>query len=117
LGLDELELNVAPDQGVAAELVVGHQLSQQLYVKLQQGLGDHNQTNVILEYEFRKWLRLQTNLLQGASAQQQLFQRVHSTGLDLVFSFTFKYYGTVSCSFITGFNLVQATLEARPRHG
>jgi hypothetical protein len=90
LGLDELELNVAPDQGVAAELVVGHQLSQQLYVKLQQGLGDHNQTNVILEYEFRKWLRLQTNLLQGASAQQQLFQRVHSTGVDLVFSFTFK---------------------------
>jgi hypothetical protein len=57
---------------------------------VQQGLGDHNQTNVILEYEFARWLRLQTNLLQGASAQQQIFQRVQSTGLDLVFSFSFK---------------------------
>jgi autotransporter translocation and assembly factor TamB len=90
LGLDELEINVAPDPGVAAELVVGHQLSQHLYVKVQQGLGDRSQTNVILEYEFNKWLRLQSNLLQGNSAQQQLFQRVHSTGLDLVFSLTFK---------------------------
>ena len=73
LGLDELELNVAPDQGVAAELVVGHQLSQHLYVRLQQGLGDHNPTTVDPGVpRFRKWLRLQTNLLQGASAQQTL---------------------------------------------
>jgi autotransporter translocation and assembly factor TamB len=91
LGLDQLEINVAPEAGVAAEVVVGQQLSQNLYVKVQQGLGNYNQTNVILEYEFEKWLRLQTNLLQGASAaQQQLFQRPHSTGIDLVFSFSFK---------------------------
>jgi TamB, inner membrane protein subunit of TAM complex len=91
LGVSELEINVAPDQSAGAEVVVGQQISQNLYVKLQQGLGsERNQTNVILEYEFAKWLRLQTNLLQGASASQQLFQRVHSTGLDLVFSFTFK---------------------------
>jgi hypothetical protein len=45
---------------------------------------------VILEYEFTKWLRLQTNLLQGSSASQQPFQRIRSTGIDLVFTFTFK---------------------------
>jgi autotransporter translocation and assembly factor TamB len=91
LGVSELEVNVASDQGAGAEVVVGQQLSQNLYVKVQQGLGsERNQTNVILEYEFAKWLRLQTNLLQGASASQQLFQRVQSTGLDLVFSFAFK---------------------------
>jgi translocation and assembly module TamB len=90
LGVDQLEINVAPEIGVAAEVVVGQQLSQNLYVKVEQGLGDHNQTNVILEYEFEKWLRLQTNLLQGASASQQPFQRVRSTGVDLVFTFSFK---------------------------
>jgi translocation and assembly module TamB len=90
LGVDQLEINVAPATGVNAEVVVGQQLSQNLYVKVQQELGEHNQTNVILEYEFTNWLRLQTNLLQGAAAQQQLFQRVKSTGIDLVFSFSFK---------------------------
>jgi autotransporter translocation and assembly factor TamB len=90
LGVDQLEINVAPAIGVTAEVVVGQQLSQNLYVKLQQELGDRSQTNVILEYEFTKWLRLQTNLLQGASASQQPFQRIRSTGIDLVFTFTFK---------------------------
>jgi translocation-and-assembly-module (TAM) inner membrane subunit TamB-like protein len=90
LGVDQLEINVAPAIGVTAEVVVGQQLSQNLYVKLQQELGDRSQTNVILEYEFTKWLRLQTNLLQGSSASQQPFQRIRSTGIDLVFTFTFK---------------------------
>jgi translocation-and-assembly-module (TAM) inner membrane subunit TamB-like protein len=90
LGVDQLEVNVAPAIGVTAEVVVGQQLSQNLYVKLQQELGDRSQTNVILEYEFTKWLRLQTNLLQGASASQQPFQRIRSTGIDLVFTFSFK---------------------------
>jgi len=90
LGVDQLEINVAPAIGVTAEVVVGQQLSQNLYVKLQQELGDRSQTNVILEYEFTRWLRLQTNLLQGSSASQQPFQRIRSTGIDLVFTFTFK---------------------------
>jgi autotransporter translocation and assembly factor TamB len=90
LGVDQLEVNVAPAIGVTAEVVVGQQLSQNLYVKLQQELGDRSQTNVILEYEFTRWLRLQTNLLQGASASQQPFQRIRSTGIDLVFTFSFK---------------------------
>jgi len=90
LGVDELEVNVAPAVGVTAEVVVGQQLSQNLYVKLQQEIGTYNQTNVILEYEFTRWLRLQTNLLQGASAAQQPFQHLRSTGVDLVFTFTFK---------------------------
>jgi autotransporter translocation and assembly factor TamB len=90
LNLNQFEINVAPDWGAAAELVVGQQLAQNVYVRVQQGVGDHRQTNLVLEYEFTKWLRLQTNVVQGADPQQQLFQRVQSTGLDLVFSFTFK---------------------------
>ena len=90
LNLDQFEINLSPDTGSAAELTVGQQLGQNLYVKVQQGVGDNSQTNLVLEYEFAKWLRLQTNVLQGSTTQQQLFQKVKSTGADLVFSFQFK---------------------------
>lgn len=90
LNLDQFEINLSPDTGSAAELTVGQQLGQNLYVKVQQGIGDNSQTNFVLEYEFTKWLRLQTNVLEGSTTQQQLFQKVKSTGADLVFSFQFK---------------------------
>ena len=90
LNLDQFEINLSPDTGSAAELTVGQQLGQNLYVKVQQGIGDNSQTNFVLEYEFAKWLRLQTNVLEGSTTQQQLFQKVKSTGADLVFSFQFK---------------------------
>ncbi len=90
LNLDEFDVNLAPDTGSAAQLTLGQQLGQNLYIKVQQGIGDNSQTNFMLEYEFAKWLRLQTNVLEGSTTQQQLFQKVKSTGADLVFSFQFK---------------------------
>jgi autotransporter translocation and assembly factor TamB len=90
LRLDQLNVNVTPDPGVAAQLVVGQQVGPNLYVKVQQDIGDRTQTNVILEYELAKWVRLQSNYLQGSIPEQQLFQHVQSTGIDLVFSFAFK---------------------------
>jgi autotransporter translocation and assembly factor TamB len=90
LNLDQFEINLSPDTGSAAELTLGQQVGQNLYVKVQQGIGDNSQTNFVLEYEFAKWLRLQTNVLEGSATQQQLFQKVKSTGADLVFSFQFK---------------------------
>jgi autotransporter translocation and assembly factor TamB len=68
---------------------VGQQVGQNLYVKVQQGIGDQSQTNVILEYELAKWLRLQTNVLQGSTTQQQLFQRMQGSGVDLLFFFSY----------------------------
>jgi autotransporter translocation and assembly factor TamB len=90
LNLDQFEINLAPESGSTAELTIGQQLGQNLYVKVQQGIGDNSQTNFLLEYEFTKWMRLQTNVLEGSGTQQQLFQRVKSTGADLVFTFEFK---------------------------
>ena len=46
-------------------------------------------TNFILEYELAKWLRLQTNVYQSASTQQQLFQRMQGSGADLLFFFSY----------------------------
>jgi translocation and assembly module TamB len=89
LGLNIFEISAAPDNGAAAQLTIGQQVGQNLFVKLQQGIGDQSQTNFILEYELAKWLRLQTNVVQGSSTQQQLFQRMQGTGVDLFFFFSY----------------------------
>jgi hypothetical protein len=58
-------------------------------VKVQQGIGDLSQTNFLIEYELAKWLRLRTNVLQGSTNQQQLFQRMQGSGVDLLFFFSY----------------------------
>jgi translocation and assembly module TamB len=85
LGVDLFEISTAPDSGAAAEVTVGQQVGQNLYMKLQQGIGDQSRRNFILEYELAQWLRLRTNVLQGSSTQQQLFQRMQGSGADLIF--------------------------------
>ena len=89
LNLNTFELNVAPQSGVAADITVGQQIGQNLYVKLDRGIGDQGQTNLVLEYELTRWLRFRTNYLQGSSAQTQLFQRTQSSGVDLLFFFSY----------------------------
>jgi translocation and assembly module TamB len=89
LGVDVFEISTTPDTGAGAEFTIGQQVGQNLFVKLQQGIGDQSQTNFVLEYELRDWLRLQTNLVQGEGAQQQLFRRMQGTGVDLLFFFSY----------------------------
>jgi translocation and assembly module TamB len=89
LNLDTLELNMTPENGGSPELTVGEQIGQNLFVKIQQGIGDQSQTNFILEYELTKWLRFRTNVLQGSSTSAQLFQRVQGSGADLLFFFSY----------------------------
>jgi translocation and assembly module TamB len=89
LNLDTFEIEMAPDSGSAAELTFGQQIGRDLYVKVEQGVGDQNSTNVVVEYAFTNWLRLQTNVLQGgSSSQQSLFRRHQGSGADLIFLFT-----------------------------
>jgi autotransporter translocation and assembly factor TamB len=90
LGVDTFEISTAPEVGGSyATLTIGEQVGQNLYVKVQQGVGDQSTTNFILEYELARWLRLRTNVLQGASTQQNLFQRAQGSGGDLVFFFSY----------------------------
>ena len=88
LNLTEFNIQAAPETGVAAQVTAGQQLNENVYVRVEQGIGDVNTTNVILEYELAEWLRLRTNWLQGSSAQPMLFQRVQDSGVDLLFFFT-----------------------------
>jgi translocation and assembly module TamB len=89
LGLDTFEINTAPESGGAASLTIGQQVAQNLYVKVEQGIGGQSDTNFILEYELTRWLRLRTNMLQGSSNQQQMFQRQKGSGADLLFFFSY----------------------------
>jgi translocation and assembly module TamB len=88
LNLSEFDINTGSDNG-GVSLRVGQQVGQDLYIKVEQGIGDNNQTNIVLEYELAKWLRLRTNVLQGSSSQQQLFQKMQGTGVDLLFFFSY----------------------------
>jgi len=88
LNLDTFEIDLAPENGGAAQVALGQQVGQNLYVGVQQGIGEQSTTNLILEYELTKWLRLQTTVVQGSSTQPSLFRRQQSTGGDLIFFFS-----------------------------
>ncbi|MEP7304912.1 MAG: translocation/assembly module TamB domain-containing protein [Acidobacteriota bacterium] len=88
LNVSEFQIQAAPESGAAAQLTIGQQVSQRLFVKLEQGVGDVSTTNAVLEYELKDWLHLQTNLMQAAAAQQALFDAVRDSGFDLIFMFT-----------------------------
>jgi translocation and assembly module TamB len=89
LNLDTFELEVAPETGDTAQVTIGQQVGQNLYVKVQQGIGDQGTTNFVLEYELTDWLRLQTNVVEGSSNNPSLFRRAQSTGGDLLFFFSY----------------------------
>jgi autotransporter translocation and assembly factor TamB len=89
LNLDTFEIELAPETGTDALVTLGQQVGRNLYLKVQQGVGDQALTNVILEYELMRWLRLQTNVVQGSSTQQSVFRRTQDTGADLVFFFSY----------------------------
>ncbi|MGE3955766.1 MAG: translocation/assembly module TamB domain-containing protein [Vicinamibacterales bacterium] len=89
LNLDTFEINVAPESGGGPQLTLGQQVGENLYVKVQQGIGDQSSTNFVLEYEITRWLRLQTNVTQGSTTQQSVFRRNQGSGADLIFTFSY----------------------------
>ena len=89
LGVDTFEINLAPESGGGPRLTVGQQVGQNLYLKVEQGIGQQSQTNFIIEYELTKWLRFRTNIIQGSFAQPQMFQKVQTSGVDLLFFFSY----------------------------
>ena len=89
LNLDTFEIQVAPESGDAAQIVIGQQVGQNLYLKVEQGVGNLGATNFVFEYELTNWLRLQSNVVEGASNNPSLFRRAQSTGGDLIFFFSY----------------------------
>jgi autotransporter translocation and assembly factor TamB len=88
LDLNTFELKVAPDSGSAAQVTVGQQVSQNLFVRVEQGIGDQSNTNLVIEYQMGNWLLLQTNVREGSTTLQP-FQQVQGSGVDLIFFFSY----------------------------
>jgi autotransporter translocation and assembly factor TamB len=86
LNLETFEFDVASSTG--PQLTIGQQVGPNLYVKVQQAVGETATTNLLVEYAFTNWLRLQTNVQQGSNTQQSQFQRSQGSGADLIFLFS-----------------------------
>lgn len=91
LNLDTFEIQTAPESsgGQGAQVTVGEQLGQRLFVRLTQGVGAENLSQFVLEYELAPYLRLQTTVTQGDSATRSLVRRQERTGVDLIFFFSY----------------------------
>jgi autotransporter translocation and assembly factor TamB len=90
LHLDEFQITTASASGgTGPEITVGQHIGSNLYIRVEQGIGDQSQTNVVLEYEITRWLRLRSNYLESANSQQQLFERMQGSGIDLLFFFSY----------------------------
>jgi hypothetical protein len=89
LNVNMFEIQMVPDSAATAQLTIGQQVGQNLFVKVQQDIGDQSSTNFIFEYQLKNWLRLQSNFLQGTSTQQSLFRRAQGSGADLIFFFSY----------------------------
>jgi len=88
LRVSEFQIGASSDTNAAAQLTIGQQVGQNLFVRVEYSVGDVSTANLVVEYELKRWLRLQTNLIQSGAAEQAPFQTVHDSGFDLIVTFT-----------------------------
>jgi hypothetical protein len=91
LDLDEFEIQAQGEQGGGGPAVtVGEQIGRNLFVRLRQGFGSEQTTELILEYQIAAFLRAQGSIAQGTAAAQRVqFRRIERGGLDLIFFFSY----------------------------
>ena len=89
LNLDTFEIDVAPERGGGPALT--DRPAARAGSLREGGAGDRRAgiDQLHPRYELTDWLRLQANVLQGASTQQSIFRRAQGSGADLIFFFSF----------------------------
>jgi autotransporter translocation and assembly factor TamB len=88
LDLDELEFQA--EAGLGPSLSIGEQIGDRLFVRIRQGFGAAEATELILEYQIADYLRLQGSVAETSNvAQRAVFTRVERGGLDLIFFFSY----------------------------
>jgi autotransporter translocation and assembly factor TamB len=88
IDLDELELQA--DAGLGPILSIGEQIGNNLFVRVRQGFGAAEATELILEYQITEYLRLQGSVANTANlAQRAVFTRIERGGVDLIFFFSY----------------------------
>ncbi len=93
LSLDQFEVQTTDDTGrVNPAVVIGEQVSQDLFLRFRQQFGNQEVSQFLLEYRIADFLRLQGNVAEGdglSAGNRSLTQRIERYGMDLVFYFAF----------------------------
>ena len=90
LELDEFEIQAQGERGLGPTLSIGEQVGERLFVRLRQGFGAGQATELILEYQIAEFLRLQGALAEASGGTQRVtFRRIERGGLDLIVFFSY----------------------------
>lgn len=93
LDLDQFEVETTDPSGrVNPAIVIGQQVTQDLFLRFRQQFGNQQVSQFLLEYRLANFLRLQGNAAEGdglTAGNRSLTQRIEQYGVDLVFYFTF----------------------------
>jgi autotransporter translocation and assembly factor TamB len=89
LELDILEIDTGASPGSAAGVTLGEQLGERLFLRVRQGFGSAGATQLMVEYEFTDWLRLQSTVSDESGGSDSLFQRSESSGVRWIFLFSY----------------------------
>jgi translocation and assembly module TamB len=84
LDVDLLEITPISEEG-GTSVSVGNQIGERVFVKVRQQFGSSESTQLVLEYELSKLLRLETNVAQGGDTSRTSGRRAERGGADLVF--------------------------------
>jgi translocation and assembly module TamB len=91
LDLDLVELDAGGDdvQGLAPSVTLGEQVGQNLFLKVRQQFGPASASQLVLEYEFADWMRLQSTVSDERGQSQSLFRRGERSGVNWIFDFSY----------------------------
>jgi autotransporter translocation and assembly factor TamB len=84
LDVDLLEITPVADDG-GASVSIGNQIGEKVFVKVRQQFGSSETTQLVLEYELSRLLRLETAVAQGGDTNRTVGRRTERGGADLVF--------------------------------
>ena len=91
LDVDLLEITPVSEEGGGSSVSIGNQIGERVFVKVRQQFGSSETTQLVLEYELSKLLRLETQVQQGGDTTKSVGHRAERGGADLVF--VIKYRG------------------------
>jgi hypothetical protein len=87
LNVDLLDIQAVSDEG-GPSVTIGNQLSEKVFLQFRQLFGSAEATEVVLEYQLKEYLRLQSSFTEGGGGDRQSSSsRADQSGVDLIFTF------------------------------